>query len=158
MRQPYRKSHAARRRGPPDEDALAEVRAVYADLERRPLDRACVGRAMCCHFRLTGKVPHLTRGEALVLAQGVRAAGRTRWTEREDGACPLLGRDQRCLAYAHRPFGCRTHFCAAAGGPYARKEVVDLIHRLEAIDERLGGDGPKPLPQALREGSEGWRR
>jgi hypothetical protein len=28
---------------------------------------------------------------------------------------------------------------------------VDLIRRLEIVDERLGGDGPKPLAQALQE-------
>jgi Fe-S-cluster containining protein len=55
----------------------------------------------------------------------------------------------RCLIYADRPFGCRTHFCAAAGGPMARREVVDLIHRLEAIDAQLGGDGPRQLSAAV---------
>lgn len=133
------------------EEALAEVRAVYLMLAERPLDRNCVGRAGCCHFRQTGKTPHLTRGEALELARGLRAAGRTRLPERADGACPLLGPDLRCMAYAARPFGCRTHFCAAAGGAAARRDVLDLIRRLETVDERLGGDGAKPLPQALRE-------
>lgn len=150
MRQPNR-SFSRTRRPPSDADALAEVRAVYAELERRPADRECVGRAACCHFRQTGKVPHLTRGEALVLAVGWRAAGRAKLLPHPDGACPLLGRDLRCGAYAHRPFGCRTHYCTAAGGPLARRDVIDLIHRLEAIDERLGGDGAKPLPQALQE-------
>ncbi len=136
----------------------SEVRDVYAELALRPVVRGCTGRAECCQFRLTGKVPHLTRGEALVLARGLRAAGRTRPVDRADGACPLLGPDLRCQAYDHRPFGCRTHFCAAAGGPFARKEVIDLIHRLETLDERLGGDGSKPLPQALREACDSASR
>lgn len=51
----------------------------------------------------------------------------------------------------HRPFDCRTHYCAAAGGPLPRRNVIDLIHRLDTLDAQLGGDGPKPLPQALRE-------
>jgi Fe-S-cluster containining protein len=56
----------------------------------------------------------------------------------------------RCLIYENRPFGCRTHFCAAAGGPYARKDVVHLIHRLQEIDERLGGDGAaSPIEDAV---------
>jgi len=42
-----------------------------------------------------------------------------------------------------------THFCAAAGGPYARAEVLDLIRRLEAVDARLGGDGPRALKAAV---------
>ena len=56
----------------------------------------------------------------------------------------------RCLIYGDRPFGCRTHFCRAAGGPYERREVLDLIRRLEAADVLLGHtEGPRPLPAAL---------
>jgi Fe-S-cluster containining protein len=54
-----------------------------------------------------------------------------------------------CLIYNSRPFGCRTHFCAGAGGPYARREVIDLIRRLEAIDESLGGTGPRLFQNAV---------
>ncbi len=54
-----------------------------------------------------------------------------------------------CLIYAARPFGCRTHFCAAAGGPLARRDVRDLIQRLEAVDAHLGGDGARKLPGAV---------
>lgn len=133
------------------EEALAEVASVYAALAARPMTRDCRSRAACCHFRQTGKTPQLTRGEALFLARGLRASGRTRVPGRADGACPLLGSDGRCLTYEARPFGCRTHFCAAAGGPAGRRDVLDLIRRLEAVDESLRGDGPKPLPQALRE-------
>ena len=142
-------------RQPPDDDtlsaALAETRAVYAELASRPVDRGCTGRAECCHFRLTGRTPQLTRGEALVLAAGWKASGRKSLPDRADGACPLLDPQNRCLVYAARPFGCRTHFCAAAGGPLARPTVIDLIRRLEKVDESLRGDGPKPLGQALRE-------
>ena len=70
--------------------------------------------------------------------------------ESPDGACPLLDRASgKCRIYDGRPFGCRTHFCAAAGGPYARREVVDLIHKLEDLDRALGGDGALPLPAAV---------
>jgi len=54
-----------------------------------------------------------------------------------------------CLIYDARPFGCRTHFCAAAGGPVARREVLDLIRRLEKVDVDLGGNGPRTLPNAI---------
>lgn len=53
------------------------------------------------------------------------------------------------MIYNDRPFGCRTHFCAAAGGPYARREVADLIHRLERIDLELGGPDASALPHAV---------
>jgi len=54
-----------------------------------------------------------------------------------------------CLIYEDRPFGCRTHFCAAAGGPIVRREVLDLIRRLEDVDLALDGDGPHPLDNAV---------
>ncbi len=132
-------------------EALEEVRAVYRDLANRPVERACTRLTECCHFKLTGRTPQLTRGEAILAVKAVRAAGRKVMPEREDGACPLLRENGACLIYQDRPFGCRTHFCAAAGGPYARSEVVDLIRRLEAVDTKLGGTGPRALPAALRE-------
>lgn len=131
-------------------EALAEVRAVYSDLAERPIERACTLRTECCHFKLTGLTPYLTRGEALLAAKAFRATGRRELPKKTDGSCPLLHPDTgRCLIYADRPFGCRTHFCAAAGGPYARRDVIDLIRRLEAVDAALGGDGPRMLPAAV---------
>jgi Fe-S-cluster containining protein len=129
--------------------ALEEVRAIYAELERRPLSRNCQATTGCCRFRLTGRTPHLTLGEAALAAQGVRASGRKVLKLHAEGACPLLGKDGRCTIYAHRPFGCRTHFCEPAGGMYPRKHVADLIQRLEILDEKLGGDGSRELEAAI---------
>ncbi len=140
-----------KKKRPNQADALDEVRAVYRDLERRPIDRGCRRLTECCAFRVTGRTPQLTRGEAIVAAKALRASGRKALPERADGACPLLREDGKCLIYQDRPFGCRTHFCAAAGGPYARNEVLDLIRRLEAADERLDGSGPRGLPAAVRD-------
>lgn len=138
-------------------EAEREVRAIYAELAGRPIERACTMRGECCHFRQTGLTPYLTLGEALVAARGVRASGRKRLPERSDGACPLLHPvSGRCTIYAERPFGCRTHFCEAAGGPYARREVSDLIARLDALDQRLGGQGASRLPTALAAALERW--
>jgi Fe-S-cluster containining protein len=131
------------------DSALAEVDGIYRALDDRPVVRDCVRRTDCCRFRLTGMVPYLTRGEAMVAARAVRRMGRTKLPQRDDGACPLLDSRGNCLVYDGRPFGCRTHFCAAAGGPYARSEVLDLIRRLEEIDHRLGGDGARPLRGAV---------
>ena len=130
--------------------ALTEVRAVYAELAKRPLERSCQSLAGCCQFQLTGLTPQLTKGEALVAAKGFRATGRKELPESVDGVCPLLKRETgRCLIYHDRPFGCRTHFCDAAGGPYPRKPLLDLIRRLEEVDRRLGGDGPRKIQAAL---------
>ena len=131
-------------------DALVKVRAVYADLANRPAERQCIARTQCCQFRLTGLTPELTKGEALLAAKAFRATGRKELPEREDGACPLLQPDTgRCLIYADRPFGCRTHFCEAAGGLIPRKEILDLIRRLEEVDRDLGGDGPHQIEAAI---------
>jgi Fe-S-cluster containining protein len=130
--------------------ALGEVRAVYAELAKRPLARSCRARAGCCRFRLTGLTPQLTKGEALVAAKGLRATGRRDLPESADGDCPLLKCETgRCLIYADRPFGCRTHFCETAGGPFPRKQILDLIRRLEEVDRRLDGDGPRKIQAAV---------
>ena len=70
--------------------ALDEVRKIYADLADRPIDRNCVRLKECCHFKLTGRTPYLTKGEALVAAQALRATGRTQLPANPTGACPLL--------------------------------------------------------------------
>ena len=129
---------------------LAEVRAVYQELAKRPVQRNCIARTECCQFQLTGLTPHLTKGEALLAAKAFRATGRKELPESDDGVCPMLKRATgRCMIYADRPFGCRTHFCEAAGGPYSRKEVLDLIRRLEDLDVQLKGDGPRKIQSAV---------
>src|SRR3954453_7426874 len=131
--------------------AMAEVRQIYAELAQRPIERNCTRLKECCHFKLTGRTPYLTKGEALVAGKALRATGRKSLPANADGICPLLDQETgNCLIYADRPFGCRTHFCAAAGGPYARREVADLIQRLEGIGARLGGNGASALPHAVR--------
>lgn len=135
------------------EAAIARVREIYQELDRRPVERDCLRRTECCQFKLTGRTPFLTKGEALTAAKAWRATGGKRLPATPDGACPFLERRTgRCQIYEGRPFGCRTHFCAAAGGPYSRKEVIDLIHRLEDLDHELGGSGAKSMPAALDEG------
>lgn len=132
------------------QQSLAEVRQVYAELAQRPIDRACTRLRECCHFKLTGRTPYLTKGEALLAAKSFRATGRKSLPENKDGICPLLDRGSgNCLIYAERPFGCRTHFCPAAGGSYERREVLDLIRRLERVDAELVGDGPRILHAAV---------
>lgn len=136
-------------------ESLNEVRAVYEELAVRPIARNCTLRAECCHFKVTGLTPYLTKGEALLAARAFRATGRKVLPDPADGSCPMLNPETgRCLIYADRPFGCRTHFCAAAGGPWVRRDVIDLIRRLEDVDVRLDGEGSRPLPAAVREALE----
>lgn len=137
----------------PDLDtAVRQVCEIYAEWQRRPIDRQCTGIADCCRFRLVGHTPYLTRGEALVAARAWKAAGRKEVVMPDDGSCPFLHpHSGKCQIYQGRPFGCRTHFCAAAGGPAARNEVRDLIQRLEEIDHQLGGAGAVNLPTAVKD-------
>jgi len=135
--------------------AARQVREIYAEWRRRPLERHCADLADCCRFRQTGRTPYLTRGEALVAARAWRAAGSKEIVTPADGSCPFLHPSSgKCRIYDGRPFGCRTHFCAAAGGPANRNVVRDLIQRLEEIDTRLGGNGASNLPSAVREALE----
>jgi hypothetical protein len=138
--------------------ALAEVRQVYGDLAQRPIERNCVRKTECCHFKLTGRTPYLTKGEAVVAAKAFRATGRKSLPENADGACPMLQVETgNCLIYEDRPFGCRTHFCAAAGGPISRRDVLDLIRRLEGVDLALNGNGPRLLHSAVTDALEEMR-
>jgi Fe-S-cluster containining protein len=138
--------------------ALAEVRQVYVDLAQRPIERNCVRQTECCHFKLTGRTPYLTKGEAIVAAKAFRATGRKSLPEYADGSCPMLQQETgHCLIYEARPFGCRTHFCATAGGPLARREVLDLIRRLEDVDLALNGNGSRPLQTAVIDALEEMR-
>ncbi len=135
--------------------AVADVRQVYSDLARRPIERNCVRKTECCHFKLTGRTPYLTKGEAVVAAKALRATGRKSLPENPSGACPMLESiTGNCLIYEDRPFGCRTHFCAAAGGPVARREVLDLVRRLEDVDVTLKGSGPRIFHNAIADALE----
>lgn len=134
------------------QSAVAEVSQVYHELDQRPVLRNCTRLTECCHFKLTGRTPYLTKGEAVVAARAFRATGRKSLPKNPDGICPMLHQQSgACLIYNDRPFGCRTHFCSAAGGPVPRREVVDLIRRLEKIDVDLGGKGPRILQNAVAE-------
>ena len=140
------------------QNALNEVRQVYVDLAQRPFQRNCLRKTECCHFKLTGRTPYLTKGEAVVAAKALRATGRKSLPETADGSCPMLRQETgNCLIYEDRPFGCRTHFCAAAGGPIARREVLHLIRRLEDVDLALNGNGPRPLQNAVADVLEDMR-
>ncbi len=141
-----------------EKTALDEMRGVYVDLAQRPIERNCNRQTECCHFKLTGRTPYLTKGEALLAAKALRAMGRTSLPENFDGSCPMLHRETgNCLIYEARPFGCRTHFCAAAGGPIARRDVIDLIRRLEHVDLMLNGSGPRALAGAVAQALEELR-
>src|SRR5690242_14952334 len=90
---------------------LREVKQIYQELAERPVERQCLRRTECCRFKLTGLTPYLTKGEALLAAQALRATGRRGLPNETGGACPMLDlASGNCLIYLNRPFACRTHF------------------------------------------------
>lgn len=131
-------------------DYEAAVLEIFREWESRAPRRTCAGLADCCRFRLTGETPHVTLGEARLVARAWKAAGRTSVAATADGACPFLSGEGRCMVYGSRPFACRTHFCVAEGGAVPRREVRDLIQRLDDLDQRNGGDGARLLPEAVK--------
>ncbi|HYC00720.1 MAG TPA: YkgJ family cysteine cluster protein [Candidatus Limnocylindrales bacterium] len=133
-----------------------ELLAIYAQAERSLPPRDCTRSTGCCRFSLTGREPHVTQAELDLLLEHVAASGRRIPPHRSDGACPFLAADETtCTVYDARPFGCRTHFCRAAGGAVPARELRDSLRRLAQLDEELGSDarGSRPLTRALRDGA-----
>lgn len=128
----------------PSADVLAAVRRLLEEGARRVsrAQRFCMGTADCCRFRLTGETPHVTLGEAWLAWKAWRASGRTRVELPDDGSCPFLSGEGRCMIYEGRPLACRTHFCVSAGGALPRRDVIDLIHGLEDMDAALASTAP----------------
>jgi hypothetical protein len=127
-----------------------EILEIYAAAEASLPPRACTRLTRCCRFAETGREPYVTRAELELLLAVHGATGRRLPDPRSDGACPFLDGDETtCTVYEGRPFGCRTHFCREAGGAVPARELKHALDRLAALDEKRGGDGPRPLTRAL---------
>lgn len=147
------------------------VDALAAQVRRQPgAGVACqAGCSHCCHLRVEAMAP-----EVFLLARQVH-----RWPEAERQAlqarldthaaraeglqmhqhrlrCPLLGDDNRCSAYAERPFMCRklmSSSVAACAHP-AQGAVEDRTMFLQAAAITYGahkGYGRAKLPNAVHE-------
>jgi uncharacterized protein len=129
-----------------------DIEAIYAEAEASLPPRNCIRRTQCCRFAETGREPYVTRAETDFLFAVLRASGRRMPPPRDDGACPFLDRDERtCTIYEGRPFGCRTNFCREAGGSVTAAELKGSLDKLRALDETLGGEGPRPLTNVLND-------
>jgi Fe-S-cluster containining protein len=127
-----------------------DIESIYRDAEASLPARDCRRTTRCCRFAETGREPYVTRAEVDYLFAVLRAQGRKLPLPRTDGACPFLDRDEKtCTVYEGRPFGCRTNFCREAGGAVTAQEMKASIDRLNALDETLGGEGPRPLTRVL---------
>jgi Fe-S-cluster containining protein len=127
-----------------------DIEKIYLEAEASLPARNCTRTTRCCRFAETGREPYVTRAETDYLFAVLRSQGRKMPPPRYDGACPFLDRDEKtCSIYEGRPFGCRTHFCREAGGAVTAQELKPSLDKLAALDEVLGGDGPRPLTRVL---------
>lgn len=167
---------AASRGAAPEAAALAaELRALYATVDRALDGWGCDASTDCCRFGVTGREPYPTAIEIAELERAVRARGGLpkrrslpvvaskrgqsdrRGDEGGDDAerrCALLGDDGRCLVYASRPFGCRTFFCERARGPVGeraaaglpRGAIAEVARAIAALSARFAPADPGPRP------------
>ena len=144
---------------------LAELAALYREVDAHYADWSCPSSTECCRFGITGRQPYVTAVEALALKRALarrgglpkpkkRALPMTQDQARER-ICPLLGHDNRCVVYADRPLGCRTFFCGRAtrGAGPEREELRELVRRLQDLASRheLGGERARPITRVFDE-------
>src|SRR4051812_37943523 len=107
-----------------DDALLAELAALYREVDALYADWSCPSSTECCRFGITGRQPYLTSIEVLAIQHALarqgdlppankRALPITRDGDKER-ICPLLDDKKRCSVYADRPLGCRTYYCDRA--------------------------------------------
>jgi uncharacterized protein len=149
-------------RSPSDErserkQALEELRALYARIDRALDGWACEASTDCCRFGITGREPYPTAVEVAELERAVKARGglKKRRTLPAFGErrCALLGDDNKCSVYASRPFGCRTFFCERARsqvgeGPSAlpKREIAEVSRAIADLSAKFEPRDPGPRP------------
>jgi Fe-S-cluster containining protein len=113
----------------------------------------CPSSAECCHFERTGREPYATAAEWALIEEELLRQGRRLSSLRDDGACPFLTADERCLVYRARPLGCRTFFCALASPAQRvdRRLVTSLVRELEDLSGAMAGEARgRPLRAWVR--------
>jgi Fe-S-cluster containining protein len=154
---------------------LAELGALYDDVDALYVGASCDRSTECCRFGITGREPQVTSLELALVARALRQRGGqpgpkqralplagdsslahrgpARATAAREGACPLLLKSGRCAVYEARPLGCRTFFCQRAqlAHPVDRHDLRDAVRRLQelAVRHAPGGDRPRALSRAL---------
>lgn len=147
------------------EPELAELRALYARIDRALEGWACDASTDCCRFGVTGREPYPTAVEVAELERAVKARGgikkRRTLPVAGERRCALLGDDQRCLVYASRPFGCRTFFCERATSSVAerpsalpKREIAEVSRAIADLSARFEPRDPGPRP--LSRVTDGW--
>ncbi len=145
-----------RRFADPTRQALADLAALFARVDRAHGGFSCPNRARCCQFAQTGREPYLWHVEWQALARRVAELGGRLPPPRPDGGCRFLdGEGRRCTVYDVRPFGCRTYGCELAEGltRSLREQVRGFTRELTALAERFDPEdgGPRPLSRWVSE-------
>jgi hypothetical protein len=138
-----------------DHPARAALRKLYDETDALLAHLSCDSSAECCRFGLTGREPYPTAVELAELDLALKSAPPKKSRRLElagERRCPVLGDDGRCRAYAARPFGCRTFYCARATGEVDRAAVQRLSRALSDLSAGFAprDPGPRPLSAALR--------
>ncbi len=116
---------------------LADVRAVYADLDRRVAARnpVCTNRGLCCKFTQYDHGLFVTPVELAYFVSLVdaRAADGTAETNIADpGSCPHhVG--GICTTRTARPTGCRIFFCDPAAQGWQPEEYEETLAKLKLL-------------------------
>jgi Fe-S-cluster containining protein len=145
-----------------EETALAELEALYREVDAAFAGWSCPASTECCRFGVTGREPYVTSVELALLERAVAARGGRPKASRDkrlplanERPCPLLSSDGRCTVYASRPLGCRTFYCERAdaghGHAVAHREITAFVRAVQKIAarHRPDGDRGRPLTRAF---------
>ncbi len=154
-------------RSKPTPEQRAELAALYAETDALMAPMSCDASTDCCRFGVTGREPYPTAIEAAELLRAFAATGKRMQTTPNANAggpgkkgkkralpmagderrCPMLSDKGRCIAYASRPFGCRTFFCDRAQGEEpTRASINELGRRIADLSARYDPRDPGPRP------------
>lgn len=139
------------------DEALAGLRAIYAEVDTITAGFGCEASTDCCRFGVTGREPYPTAVELAELERAVRARGglgkRRSLPVAGERRCAMLSDEGRCVVYASRPFGCRTFFCERATGPSGeiardlpKAEIARLGRAIADLSARFAPRDPGPRP------------
>jgi len=150
-----------------ERELLAELAALYRDVDAAYADTRCPTSTECCRFGITGREPYVTSLELAALRRAVAARGGALHPKRRalpllggdtasERTCPMLDAAGRCSVYDARPLGCRSFFCERAeteGRPVTRGELAAFVRRVQELAARHQRDGERgrPLTRALED-------
>jgi hypothetical protein len=144
---------------------LAELRAIYTEIDAVLAGFTCDASSDCCHFARTGREPYPSAVEIAELERAVKARGgppkKRALPKVDERRCVLLDESGRCSVYASRPFGCRTYFCDRGRGPVGEAppaprggEIGRLARAIADLSARFDPRDPGPRP--LSRVTAGW--